>query len=190
MTKTICVYCSSSDAVTNGFFAAAQELGTLIGQRRYTMIYGAGNLGLMGRLAQTVHQHGGKVIGVIPEYLNQYGITYEKADELIITLDMRERKAVMEKQADAFIALPGGFGTLEEILEVLTLKQLQLHSKPIVFINTLNFYDNLLQQFQHMFQESFAKKEQEKLYAVVPNAQQALHYIETYHPPELQRKWF
>jgi cytokinin riboside 5'-monophosphate phosphoribohydrolase len=188
--KTICVYSSSSDAVDNGFVAAARELGALIGQRRYTLIFGAGRIGLMGQVAGSVQEHGGRVIGVIPQYLNQFGITYEKSDELIVTADMRERKAVMEKQADAFIALPGGFGTLEEILEVITLKQLQLHRKPIIFLNTLRFYDHLLQQFQHLFQESFAKKSLQKAYAVVDNARQAMDYIETYEPPELQQKWF
>lgn len=190
MKKTICVYSSSSDAVSEQYFEAARELGGLIGERQYTMIYGAGNIGLMGRLAQAVHQHGGKVIGVITEYLNNFGLAYEAADEIIVTTGMRERKAVMEQRADAFIALPGGFGTLEEMLEVLTLKQLQLHRKPIVFINTLNFYEKLFQLFEHMFRESFAKKDQRKLYAIVPNAKEALAYIETYQPPQLQKKWF
>lgn len=190
MKKTICVYSSSSDAVSEAYFEAARELGSLIGERQYTMIYGAGNIGLMGRLALAVHQQGGKVVGVIPEYLNNFGLAYDAADEIIVTTGLRERKAVMEERAHAFIALPGGFGTLEEILEVLTLKQLQLHRKPIVFINTLNFYEKLFQQFEHMFRESFAKEEQRNLYAVVPNAKEALTYIETYQPPELQKKWF
>lgn len=190
MKKTICVYSSSSDAVSEPYFEAARELGSLIGERQYTMIYGAGNIGLMGRLALAVHQHGGKVVGVIPEYLNNFGLAYEAADEIIVTPDLRERKAVMEQRADAFIALPGGFGTLEEMLEVITLKQLQQHRKPIVFINTLNFYEKLFQQFEHLFRESFAKEDQQKLYAVVPNAREALAYIETYQPPTLQKKWF
>jgi uncharacterized protein (TIGR00730 family) len=190
MNKTICVYSSSSDAVSEHYFEAARELGSLIGEHQYTMIYGAGNIGLMGRLAQSVHQHGGKVIGVIPEFLNDFGLAYEAADEIIVTTGMRERKAVMEQRADAFIALPGGFGTLEEMLEVITLKQLQLHRKPIVFINILNFYEKLFQQFEHLFQESFAKEDQRKLYAIVPNAKEALAYIETYQPPQLQKKWF
>jgi uncharacterized protein (TIGR00730 family) len=190
MKKTICVYSSSSDAVSEHYFEAARELGNLIGERQYTMIYGAGNIGLMGRLALAVHQHGGKVVGVIPEYLNNFGLAYEAADEIIVTTDMRERKAVMEQRADAFIGLPGGFGTLEEMLEVITLKQLQLHRKPIVFINTLNFYEKLFQQFEHMFRESFAKEDQRKLYAIVPNAHEALTYIDTYQPPALQKKWF
>jgi uncharacterized protein (TIGR00730 family) len=190
MKKTICVYSSSSDAVSEHYFEAAEELGSLIGERRYTMIYGAGNIGLMGRLALAVHQHGGNVIGVIPEYLNNFGLAYEAADEIIVTTGMRERKAVMEQRADAFIALPGGFGTLEEMLEVLTLKQLQLHRKPIVFINTLNFYEKLFQQFEHLFRESFAKEDQRKLYAIAANAHEALTYIDTYQPPALQKKWF
>jgi uncharacterized protein (TIGR00730 family) len=190
MSKTICVYSSSSNVLANGFFSAARELGALIGRRHYSMIFGAGNIGLMGHVAQSVQEHGGKVIGVITQYLNQFGITYEQADELIVTADMRERKAVMEEQADAFIALPGGFGTLEEILEVITLKQLQLHRKPIVLINTLHFYDHLIGQFEQIYQDSFAKRNAQNLYAVVANAGQALDYIESYQPPELQKKWF
>jgi uncharacterized protein (TIGR00730 family) len=190
MGKSICVYSSSSDAVAEPFFEAAQEVGTLIAKQGYTLIYGGGNIGLMGRLAMTVHQQGGKVVGVITEYLNHMGLAYEAADEIIITTDMRERKKVMEERADVFIALPGGFGTLEEILEVLTLKQLQLHRKPIVFIDTLNFFEKLFDQFEYMFQLSFAKSDQRKLYTVVPNAMEALAYIETYQPPVLQKKWF
>ena len=190
MRKSICVYSSSSDAAAECFFEAAHELGTLMGRCNYTLVYGGGNIGLMGRLAQAVHQQGGKVVGIIPEYLNHYGITYEAADELIVTADMRERKTLMAQRADAFIALPGGFGTIEEVLEVLTLKQLQQHSKPVVFLNIGNFYQMLLRQFEHIFKESFAKEEQRILYAVVPGAKEALDYIETYQPPTLQKKWF
>jgi len=190
MIKKICVYSSSSDAVAAEFFTEAGRLGALLGQRGYTLVFGAGRIGLMGRLAKSVHEYGGQVIGVIPKYLNQFGITYEHCDRLIVSADMRERKAAMEKEADAFIAIPGGFGTLEEILEVITLKQLQLHCKPIVFINTLNFYDHLLRQFQHLFAESFSKNIHKKLYTVVTDAVQALDFIENYQPPVLEQKWF
>ncbi len=186
----ICVYSSSSDAVPPVFFETARELGELIGERKYTMVYGGAGIGLMGQLARSVHERGGRVVGVITRYLNQYGITYEKADELIITDGMRERKTIMEERAGAFIALPGGFGTLEELLEVITLKQLQLHTKAIVMLNTDNFYGGLIQQFEEMYENKFAKPQKRKLYTVVSTPGEALEYIENYQPEELEKKWF
>ena len=136
MYKTICVYSSSSDAIAPEFFAVAEELGAALAGAGYGLIYGGARVGLMGAVARAVHAHGGHVVGVLPGVLQRKELTYEPADELIITQDLRERKAIMETRADAFIALPGGFGTLEEVLEILTLKQLLLHSKPLVLLNT------------------------------------------------------
>lgn len=190
MQKTMCVFCSSSDAVAPIFFEAATELGKLMAQRNYALVYGGGRLGLMGALARSVHQNGGKVIGVIPESLRVEGITYEGADELIVTGDLRQRKATMEARADAFVGLPGGFGTLEETLEILTLKQLKLHTKPIVLVNTQGFYEPLLQLFEHIYQERFAKPDYRQLYHMVPDADSVFPYLETYRPVQLDRKWF
>ena len=131
--------------------------------------------------------------------MQEHVTTIEKSMKLIVELseDPKENANQLvrwtvnkEEHADAFIALPGGFGTLEEMLEVITLKQLQLHRKPIVFINILNFYEKLFQQFEHLFRESFAKDDQRKLYAIVADAHQAMAYIDTYQPPTLQKKWF
>ncbi|MCP5101740.1 MAG: TIGR00730 family Rossman fold protein [bacterium] len=190
MTKTICVYSSSSDAVAAPYFEAADQLGTLLGKNGYTLVYGGASIGLMGRLARAVHQQGGKVVGVIPKSLNNLEITYQEADELIVTRDLRERKAVMEERSDAFISLPGGFGTLEETLEILTLKQIQQHSKPVVLLNIANFFQDLVRLFERIFRESFAKSEQRQLYCVAPGAEQAMAYIDSYIPPKLQKKWF
>jgi uncharacterized protein (TIGR00730 family) len=190
MEKKICVYSSSSDVVGQHYFAAARELGKHMAQHHYTLIFGGGGIGLMGELARAVHEYGGKVIGVIPEYLNLPGIAYDEADRLIVTPSLRERKKVMEEQADAFIALPGGFGTLEEILEILTLKQLRQHSKPVVFINTANFYRHLIDLFDHILNEKFAKSIYRQLYFFAPDAGAAVSYIESYTPPQLPKKWF
>lgn len=191
MQKTICVFCSSSDAVDSIFFETATQLGALISQRNYDLIYGGGQIGLMGALARAAHQNGGKVVGVIPETLRSVkGIAYEAADELVVTRDLRERKAVMEARADAFVVLPGGFGTLEEILEILTLKQLGLHTKPIALVNTNSFYDPLIQLFEHIYQERFAKPDYRQLYHVIPDAASVFSYLETYQPLQLQSKWF
>ncbi len=141
MPLNVCVFCSSSDVIEPTYFAAASELGTALASRRDTLIYGGTNVGLMGAVARAVHQHGGRVVGVIPSFIAGRGLAYSPADELIVTRDMRERKARMEERADVFVALPGGFGTLEEMLEIVTLKQLQQHTKAVIFLNVDGFYD-------------------------------------------------
>lgn len=155
-----------------------------------TLVYGAGCIGLMGAVARSVHEHGGTVVGVIPEYLRLKEVCYEASDELIITETMRERKAIMEARADAFLALPGGFGTLEEIMEILTLKQLQRHAKPIIFLNTCGFYDPLLAQFQKLYDEHFTKPEFAAFYHVAQTPAEVLQYLETYQPARVPKKWF
>jgi uncharacterized protein (TIGR00730 family) len=187
MTKTICVYCSSSEGVSTDYVQATEELGRSIAQRGYTLIFGGGEIGLMGALARAATAGGGRVVGVIPEKLAQ--LAYEKADEMIITKDLRERKAVMADRADAFIALPGGFGTLEELLEMLTLKQLSFHNKPLVLINTNGFYDPLITLFEQIYARGFTKAVYRSLYHVALDPGDALDYIDSYHPIELPKKW-
>lgn len=184
--KNICVYCSSSDALDAAYYDAANALGTAIATGGHTLVYGGGRTGLMGTVARAVHAGGGRVVGVIPDPLMPY--CYTPADELITTRDMRERKAVMEARADAFVGLPGGFGTLEEVLEVITLKQLRFHDKPIVMMNTLGFYDRLLGAFEHIFEAHFAKQEFRQIYHVAPDAEAVLSHISAYHPVELPGK--
>jgi cytokinin riboside 5'-monophosphate phosphoribohydrolase len=190
MSMVICVYSSSSDAVAPEYFEAARELGALMGTRGHTLVYGGARTGLMGELARAVHACGGRVIGVIPENIRARGVAYETADELLVTTDLRSRKAMMEARSDAFVALPGGFGTLEELAEVLTLKQLQVHSKPVVMVNTLGFYDPLADLFEHFYAQHFAKPEYRQLYHLAPGAADALDHIEHYEPPVLASKWF
>lgn len=190
MSKSICVYCASSDAVSPAFFQVANDLGALIAKNGYTLVYGGGNNGLMGALAISTHKHGGRVVGVIPKFLRDFGVAYEESNELIVTADMRERKAIMESRADAFIGLPGGFGTLEEMFEIINRKQLRLHAKPIVFLNTDGFYDGLRDVFEHMYNEQFAKPHCRQLYCFTPDASSAISCIQDYEPPVLDVKWF
>lgn len=190
MLKTICVYSSSSDAVAPEYFDTATALGAQIARDGYDLVYGGSNVGLMGALARSAHAAGGRVIGVIPQTIRARGVAYELADELIVTPDLRARKASMEARADAFIALPGGFGTLEEIIEVLTLKQLQTHDKPIVFINTHGFYDRLVSLFEQFYEQHFAKGQYRELYAVTSDAAAALAYLKTYTPTKIASKWY
>ena len=189
MLQSVCVFSSSSDAVAPHFFRAAEEVGELLAREGRTLIYGGGKVGLMGALAGAVHRHGGKVIGVIPHYLRRKEIAYEAADELIVTKDLRERKAVMEERAGAFLSLPGGFGTLEEILEILTLKQLQQHAKPVVFLNTANFYAPLLDVFEHLYAHQFAKVGHREMYHVAAQPADVFAHLKSCQPKPLPGKF-
>jgi cytokinin riboside 5'-monophosphate phosphoribohydrolase len=184
------VYCSSSDAVAEEYFAAARELGKLIAEAGQTLVFGGTDAGLMAAVSHAATEQKGRVVGIIPESIHSRGLGYKAADELIVTPDMAERKSRMEALADAFVALPGGFGTLEEVLQVITLKQLQYHSKPVVFINTNGFYDRLLHFFELTYAEHFAKPIYRDLYHVSANAADALEYLRNYEPPKLAAKWF
>lgn len=188
--KTICVYSSSSEAIDKNYFRAAEELGRVLANSKCPVVYGAGAIGLMGAMARAVHENGGTVTGVIPEELNRRGIVYEEADQLIVTKTMRERKQIMEDLADGFIVLPGGFGTLEEFLEILTLKQLRYHDKPIVVLDVNGFYRDLLAMFEHIYSEHFAKPDYREFYYVTADAADALDHIENYSPPKVMEKWF
>jgi uncharacterized protein (TIGR00730 family) len=188
--RSICVFCSSSDGIEPAYFAVAEELGARLAKDGLELVYGGASVGLMGALARSVHRHGGRVVGVLPESLQTKEIAYPEADEFIITKDLRERKAIMESRAGAFIALPGGFGTLEETVEMLTLRQLGLHNKAVVFLNALGFWDPLLELFEHMYRTRFAKPEYRGLYEVATTVDDALAAVATYVPPALGTKWY
>jgi hypothetical protein len=190
MSRSICVFSSSSDVIDRGFFEVAAELGAAIARRGDVMVYGGCSVGLMGAAARAVHEHKGHVIGVIPSFIESKGLGYEAADELIVTRDMRDRKATMEARSDAFIALPGGFGTLEEMFEIITLKQLQQHTKPVIFLNHAGFYDPLATLFEHMFEHRVAKPVYRTLYHFSQTVQEAFEYLDAYQPPQFENKWF
>lgn len=188
MGKRICVYCSSSNDIPEMYFESAITLGKLIATRNHTLIYGGGLRGLMGVLSKTVHQNGGKVIGIVPKILDCDDLIYRECDELIITEHIRLRKMQMDEMSDGFIALPGGFGTLEEILEIITIKQIGYHNKPVVILNVHNYFDYLLKQFEKIFSEKFAQKfvgkvgeiNNKELYFVTEDPKKAIDYIESY----------
>ncbi|MBI3877687.1 MAG: TIGR00730 family Rossman fold protein [Verrucomicrobia bacterium] len=147
-------------------------------------------VGLMGAVATSVHRHGGRVIGVSPEHVRTVELAYELSDELVVTRDMRERKAVMESRSDAFVALPGGFGTLEEVLEIITLKQLRRHAKPVVFLNTANFFDPLLAMFEQLYRERFTKDAHRHTYHVAAQPEDVFEFLANHKPAPVEPKWF
>ena len=178
MNKTICVFSSSSDDIPKHFFDCARDLAHRITEKKYAMLYGGGNVGLMGEMALTVQKNKGRLIGVIPQLLHDKGYSFPQASEMIVTADMRERKTVMEQRSDAFITMPGGFGTLEEFAELATLKQLKYHSKPIILLNWHGYYDPIIRFFHQLFEQRFAPHSQEHIYRVVSDPESALLEIE------------
>lgn len=173
----ICVYCASSNHIPENYFATARAMGEGMARRGWPLVYGGGSVGLMGALAQAVHAAGGTVIGIIPQALLDREIAYLQADDLIVTTTLRERKRLMEEHADAFVALPGGFGTLEELLEIMTLRQLAYHDKPIIIVNVDGYFDPLLDQFERIFAEGFTHGRYRNLYTVVESSAAALDLL-------------
>jgi uncharacterized protein (TIGR00730 family) len=148
--KRICVYCGSNPGHDPRFVAAARRFGEILAEKGIRLIYGCGSTGLMGTIARAVHENGGKVTGIIPQFLKAQERMYVEADEIIVTEDMHERKRLMFEQADAFVALPGGVGTLEELVEQLTWAQLGRHTKPILIANVAGFWDSLIGLLDHL----------------------------------------
>ena len=190
MTKLLCVYCASSDRLDPKYYAAAAELGREMVVRGWGLVYGGGRTGMMGAVARAVKQNGGRVVGVIPEFMKVRELAYLDADELVTVITMRERKLLMETRADAFVALPGGWGTLEEIMEILTLRQLDVVKKPCVFLNQDGFYAPLLQLFQRMLAEKFFKPSNMELYRVAATVPEVFAQIETAATARAESKWF
>jgi cytokinin riboside 5'-monophosphate phosphoribohydrolase len=174
---SLTVYCASSKRVPQVYMDAAEELGTLIARRGHTLVYGGGNSGLMAALAKAALTHGGKVKGVIlTDFIDRgYG---NSGHEMHSVTDMRARKRGLDEFGDAYIALPGGFGTLEEILEIISFKQLGLHHKPVVFVNTNDYFAGLLSQIERGFAEAFIHERFRDLYTVVATPWEALAIIE------------
>jgi uncharacterized protein (TIGR00730 family) len=154
---TICVYCGSGPGTDPAFVKAARDFGRILAENRVRLIYGGGSLGLMGALANTVLDHGGEVTGIIPEFLTERERKLTRAQEIIVTRDMHERKRLMFDRAEAFVALPGGIGTLEETIEQMTWAQLGRHRKPILLANIKEFWDPLCALLEHMKELAFIR---------------------------------
>jgi uncharacterized protein (TIGR00730 family) len=157
---SICVYCGSRHGANPAYRAAAQALGSAIGRRGWQLVYGGGNVGLMGNVADAVLASGGRVVGVIPESLMRREVGHAGLHELHVVPTMHLRKQMMAERADAFVALPGGIGTLEELYEVWTWRQLGYHDQPIGLLNTAGYYDALLAFMRHTVSEGFLSADQ------------------------------
>lgn len=175
----ICLYGASSSAIAKAYLNPTEELGAKIAERGHTLIYGGGAAGLMGAAARGAYSRGGKIIGIVPSFLNVDGILFDNCTELIFTETMRERKALMEQKSDAFIMTPGGVGTFDEFFEILTLKQLGRHSKPIAVFNINGYCDSLIAQLENAVHKQFMNPEIFELFISTDRADKLLDYLES-----------
>ena len=177
MMKTICVYCASSTKVNQRYYDAAVELGELMAQKGVCLVNGAGTMGLMRACADAVLNNGGKAVGIIPKFMIDRNWHYEDMTELVVTKNMHDRKKKMADMADGCIALPGGCGTLEELLEIITWKQLGLYFNPVVILNINGYYDHFIAQLEKAIEERFMGEIHGKIWSVASTPEEALEII-------------
>ncbi len=171
---TICVFASSSSRVNSEFGTAAAKLGSLLVQSGMDVVYGGGGIGLMGMFADAVIKDGGKITGVIPLFMKEEGWGHQGLTSMIVTPDMGERKRTLFSMSDAVVALPGGVGTLEELTEAITLKQLSLYDGPVIILNTLGFYKSFFEFLDNMVETHFLRKEHKGLWEVANTPEEVI----------------
>lgn len=186
--RRLCVYCGSSNHVAPVYKEAARSLGTFLAERNVGIVYGGGSVGLMNELAEGGLSKGGEVIGVIPEKLLELELAHTGLSELIVVPDMHARKKTMAELSDGLLALPGGYGTLEELFEATTWTQLQIHDKPVGILNVLGYFDQLLSFVDHAVQEGFVRPAHQALISVHADPETLLAKMHNTHAPEL-REW-
>ena len=173
----ICVFCGSSHGARPAYAKAASQLGNLIGTRGFSLVFGGGNVGLMGEVARAAHAAGASVLGVLPSFLQNLEQPLKAAEEIVIVPDMQQRKAIMLARSDAFIALPGGLGTFDEIFEVLSTAQLQVHKKPFALVDSEGYFSFFEPLLANIVREGFAIRNIESFYAILPTPEAALDFV-------------
>lgn len=180
----ICVYGAASDIIDSSFIRSAECLGEEIAKRGHNLVFGGGAKGVMGGVARGVFKNGGKITGVAPSFFNVDGVLFENCTDLIRTETMRQRKQIMEDKSDAFIVCPGGIGTFEEFFEILTLKQLLRHNKPIAILNTNGYYDKTEDVLNNAAELDFMPEGSKSLYKFFKDINLLLDYVENYRAEE------
>lgn len=178
--KRICIFASSCNYLEKSYYEVASEFGELLAKSGFDMVYGGSSLGLMWACAEQVKKNGRQIIGVMPERLHNMGVYTDDCVELFVTPCMRSRKAKMDELSDGVVALAGGFGTLEELSEMIVQKQLGYNNKPIVLLNTNGFYDKLIEFFKEIIKQNFASNKAKNIYYVAQTAEEAIEYIKNY----------
>ena len=176
--KKVTVYCASSAKVDQQYFEGAKRIAEILVEHDITTVYGGGAVGLMGKLADTVIERGGRIVGVMPEFMQKVEWQHEGITELILTKDMHERKKRFMMDADALVALPGGCGTLEELLEAITLKRLGVYVNPIIIFNQNGYYDPLLEMFNRCIEQKFLRDEHRDIWTVISEPEQLIAAIQ------------
>ncbi len=185
----VCVFCASSANIDVRYLEAAHELGTLLADGGWRCVNGGGAVGLMGAVTDGTLDAGGEVTGVIPKFMVDNGWCYDRLEDVVITADMHQRKQMMSEMADAVIALPGGVGTFEELLETLTWRQLGLVKVPVIILNTLGYYDHLLAMLTHAIDEGFMKPSHSQLWQVAATPAEAIALLENNQAVEIESKY-
>ena len=185
--KSLCVFCGSKAGNDQQYQQSAIELGRLMAQRNIALVYGGGSVGLMGIIADAVLESGGKVIGVIPRQLATRELLHPGVEEMHVVDDMHTRKAKMSECSDAFIAMPGGFGTLEELFEVVSWVQLGIYSKPVGLLNTSGFYDPLLNMVDHCIETEFIKPKYRDLIIADDSPSTLIEHLERHELPIIEK---
>jgi uncharacterized protein (TIGR00730 family) len=186
--KRLCVFCGSSMGNDPAYAAAATEVGKLLAERGIELVYGGGNVGLMGMVARSALEHGGDVIGIIPRSIFDKEVGNPGVTELFVVNSMHERKTMMATLSDGFIALPGGYGTLEEFIEVTTWSQLGFHEKPCILLNINQYYEKLIDLVDHFVGEGFVKANMRELILSADTPTELMHVLDHYEPVNLH-KW-
>ncbi len=184
----ICVFCGSNPGTNSVYLETAEKVGVFLAEKKIELVYGGGAVGLMGKIADTVMLNGGRVIGVIPKALAEKEVEHGGLTELNVVDSMHRRKAMMEELSDGFIALPGGFGTFEELCEIITWAQLGFHNKPCGFLNIQGYYDPLVELFDKATDEGFVREEHRKLVIIEDEIDEMYKRMKSYQPPALE-KW-
>ena len=185
----ICVFCASSASIDNCYLEAARELGTRLAQGGWRCVNGGGAIGLMGAVTDGTLDAGGEVTGVIPKFMVDNGWLYDRLEDVVITADMHQRKHMMSDMADAVIAMPGGVGTMEELIETLTWRQLRLVTYPVIILNTKGYYDPLLAMLDHAIGEGFMKPSHSQLWQVAATPAEAIAMLDECRPIEFESKY-
>ena len=185
----VCVFCASSANIDGRYLEAARELGSLLAKGGWRCVNGGGAVGLMGAVTDGALDAGGQVTGVIPKFMVDNGWCYDRLEDVIVTADMHQRKHMMSEMADAVIAMPGGVGTFEELLETLTWRQLGIVKTPVIILNTLGYYDPLLAMLQHAIDEGFMKPSHNRLWAVASTPAEAIASLEDSGPIAFESKY-
>ena len=187
--RNVSVFCASSADIDTRYLEAARELGGLLAQRGWRCVNGGGAVGLMGAVTDGTLDAGGEVTGVIPKFMVDNGWCYDRLDDVIVTADMHQRKQMMSEMSDAVIAMPGGVGTLEELLETLTWRQRGLVKVPVIILNTLGYYDALLAMLNHAIDEGFMKPSHSQLWQVAATPAEAVDLLDSYKPVKIESKY-